>query len=143
AVGNTPPVLRFEQNGPPVQGPQGMTVERAASVGAPLSLSVWVADDAKFTSSSSNRPKNLGAPVTLRWTKFSGPGTVTFSKERPEIEKTQDKSAAFSGKATITATFSEPGDYVLHVVANDYSGDGGGGFQCCWTNGEVKVSVSR
>src|SRR5215813_4503164 len=55
AVGNTPPVVRFEQNGPSVQGPQGMTVERSASAGSPLSLSVWVADDAKFTSSSSNR----------------------------------------------------------------------------------------
>ena len=33
----------------------------------------------------------------------------------------------FSGKATTTVRFSEPGDYVLHVTANDYSGDGGGG----------------
>jgi len=30
---------------------------------------------------------------------------------------------------------------VLHIVANDWSGDGGGGFQCCWTNAQVKVSV--
>jgi hypothetical protein len=30
---------------------------------------------------------------------------------------------------------------MLHVVANDYSGEGGRGFQCCWTNGHVKVSV--
>jgi hypothetical protein len=30
---------------------------------------------------------------------------------------------------------------VLHVTANDYSGDGGGGFQCCWTTGLMKVSV--
>jgi hypothetical protein len=32
---------------------------------------------------------------------------------------------------------------VLHVTANDYSGDGGGGFVCCWTTAMVKVSVSR
>ena len=141
AVGNTPPVMRFEQNGPSVQGPQGMTVERKAMVGSPLNLTVWVADDAKFTSSSSAKPRNLGAPVTLRWTKYRGPGEVTFSKDRPETEKIEDKSAAFAGKATTNASFAAPGDYVLHVVANDYSGDGGGGFQCCWTNGEVKVSV--
>jgi hypothetical protein len=24
---------------------------------------------------------------------------------------------------------------------NDYSGEGGGGFQCCWTNGQVRVTV--
>jgi hypothetical protein len=57
---------------------------------------------------------------------------VTFGKDRPSVE---------NGSATTTARFSEPGDYVLHVQVNDYSGDGGSGFQCCWTNGEVKVSV--
>jgi hypothetical protein len=38
--------------------------------------------------------------------------------------------------------FSEPGEYVLHVTANDYSGEGGGGFVCCWTTAMLKVSVS-
>jgi hypothetical protein len=141
AVGNTPPVVRFEQNGPSVQGPQGMTVERSATVTTPLALTVWVSDDAKFTSSSSNRPKNLGPPAVLRWSKYRGPGNVTFSQTKPTIDKTEDKTAAFSGKAAITASFSEPGQYVLHLVANDYSGEGGGGFQCCWTNAQVKVSV--
>jgi len=31
AVGNTPPVLRFDPQGPSVQGPQGLTVERTAT----------------------------------------------------------------------------------------------------------------
>jgi len=47
----------------------------------------------------------------------------------------------FCGSATTAVTFGAPGDYILHVVANDASGDGGGGFQCCWTTGQVKVSV--
>ena len=34
-----------------------------------------------------------------------------------------------------------PGEYTLRVQANDSSGDGGGGFQCCWTNAHVKVAV--
>jgi hypothetical protein len=45
------------------------------------------------------------------------------------------------GKATTTATFSEPGDYIIEVAANDWSGEGGRGFQCCWTTAQVKVSV--
>ena len=49
----------------------------------------------------------------------------------------------YEGKATTTAKFSEPGEYVLQVTANDYSGDGGGGFQCCWTNSLVKVDSRR
>jgi hypothetical protein len=34
-----------------------------------------------------------------------------------------------------------PGEYVLRLQANDASGEGGGGFQCCWTNVHVGVSV--
>jgi hypothetical protein len=40
------------------------------------------------------------------------------------------------------ARFSEPGEYVLHVTAMDYSGEGGGGEVCCWTTAMVKVSVT-
>jgi hypothetical protein len=34
-----------------------------------------------------------------------------------------------------------PGDYVLRVEGNDSTGVGGGGFQCCWTNAHVGVTV--
>jgi hypothetical protein len=144
AVGNTPPVLRFEENGPSVQGPAGMTVTRTAKVGTPLSLTVWARDDAKLTTSSGAAPRTLGAPVTLRWSKFRGPGSVTFANARPAMEKLAggNPGTPFSGKATTSVTFGSPGEYVLHVVLNDYSGEGGQGFQCCWTNGQVRVSVT-
>lgn len=148
AVGNTPPVLSFEENGPSVQGPQGFNAgERTAKVGNPLTLAVWVSDDAKFTTSSGARPKDLGSPVTVRWIKYRGAGSVMFAPDKPEVEKVDRAvnqgagAAPFNGKATTTATFSAPGEYVLHVTANDYSGEGGAGFQCCWTNGQVKVTV--
>jgi hypothetical protein len=144
AVGNTPPVLRFEENGQSVQGPTGLTVDRTAKLRTPLNLTVWVEDDAKLTTASGVPPKDLDHPVTLRWTKFRGPGAVTFSNAHPVLEKLPigNSKLAFVGKATTTATFTVPGAYVLHVVANDYSGEGGSGFQCCWTNGQVKVTVS-
>jgi len=144
ATGNTPPVLRFAENGPPNQGPGGIMLERTAKVGTPLDLTIWVQDDAKLTTSSGAPPRNLGAPVTLRWTKFRGPGAVTFSNARPELEKIAGGSPGvpFSGKATTRVTFATPGEYVLHVVLNDYSGEGGGGFQCCWTTGQAKVKVT-
>lgn len=141
AVGNTPPVLSFEEKGPSVQGPHVFMAQRTAKIGSPLPLTVWVSDDAKFTSTTGAKPKELGLPVTLKWTMYRGPGHVTFAADRPGVEKIERPGAAFSGKAATTATFSEPGEYVLHVVANDYSGEGGGGFQCCWTSGQVKVSV--
>jgi hypothetical protein len=46
------------------------------------------------------------------------------------------------GKATTTAHFGQPGEYILRLQANNSTGDGGGGFQCCWTNVHVKVTVS-
>ena len=143
AVGNTPPTVGFDQAGPFVQGPRGLTVERTAKAGTPLALTAWVSDDAKFTTSSGARPKDPGPPVTLRWSKYRGPGSVTFGNERPSVEKVESKNTAapFSGRAATTATFSQPGDYVVHIVANDYSGEGGGGFQCCWTTAQVRVSV--
>ncbi len=141
AVGNTPPVIRLEENGPAVQGPLGMSTQRKAKLNEAISLTVWATDDAKFTSATGAKPKNLGPPVTLHWTKYRGPGLVKFSEDRPEVKPDSSKTDAFSGKATTTATFSEPGEYVLHVVANDYSGEGGLGFQCCWTNAQVKVLV--
>ena len=48
----------------------------------------------------------------------------------------------FNGKGTTIATFSEPGEYILRVIANDSSGPDGGDFVCCWTNAEVKVKVN-
>jgi len=143
AVGNTPPMLGFEEKGPSTRGPQGLIVERTTKVGNPLGLTVWVSDDAKWTTNSGARPANSGPPITVKWTKYRGPGDVIFDNARPPVQKSgqQDPGAAFSGRATTTVRFSEPGHYILHVVANDYSGDGGGGFQCCWTSGKVRVSV--
>jgi hypothetical protein len=144
AVNNTPPVVSFNREGPVVQGPRGLSVDRVTKVGMPLELTAWVTDDAKFTSNSSLKPKDPGPAVTVRWSKYRGPGNVTFDEERPPVEGAETKSPpGFSGKATATATFDSPGDYVLHIVANDYSGDGGGGFQCCWTTAQVRVSVRQ
>jgi hypothetical protein len=145
AVGNTPPVVGFEEHGSTVQGPGGLIVERSLKFGSPLELTTWVSDDAKLTTSSGAPPKNLGPPVTLHWSKYRGPGTVTFTAERPEVQKLDrpDRKATFNGKATTSVTFGEPGEYMLHLTANDYSGEGGSGFQCCWTTALVKVSVQQ
>lgn len=138
-LGNTPPVVSFEEGGPSVQGPKPMTAARATRAGNPLTLTVWVADDAKTYPGA--KPPDT-PPVTLTWSKFRGLGAVTFANAKPEVKKTEGKTtSAFNGQATTTATFSEPGEYILEVVANDWSGEGGRGFQCCWTNALVKVTV--
>jgi hypothetical protein len=144
AVGNTPPVIRFEESGKTIQGPIATLTAapvRTVAAGVPLALPLWVTDDMKYTNGSGAPLTRQRPPVTLTWSKYRGPGTVTFDKAKPEVEKLAAGEGAFSGRGTTNVKFSEPGDYVLHVTANDYSGDGGGGFGCCWTTGLVKVSV--
>jgi hypothetical protein len=144
SVGNTPPVVSFEEHGPSVQGPREFAVERKAKVGEPLALTVWVSDDAKYVSNTGGKPKPGTPPVTLKWSMYRGPALVAFAPDQPKVEKLEPaEGAPFHGKATTAATFSEPGQYVLSVMANDYSGEGGRGFQCCWTNAQVKVLVER
>jgi hypothetical protein len=143
ASGNTPPFISFEEGAPGVNGPRGQSVNLTTTFPNPITLTTWMSDDGKL----SPRPSPVRIkydPVKIRWSKFRGPGTVTFADNRPALEKIESKvtpAPAFSGRATTTATFSEPGEYLLHVVANDASGDGGRGFQCCWSNAQVKVSV--
>jgi hypothetical protein len=61
--------------------------------------------------------------------------SISFDNNKPTI----DRDAA--GKAVTNATFSAPGDYILRVEGNDSTGSGGGGFQCCWSNAHVSVTV--
>lgn len=143
AVGNTPPQIRFDPNGEVVQGPIGSfatAATRTASVSTPLALSVSATDDMKYTSGTNAPMSTPRPPVTIRFSQYRGAGKITFDKPRPAVEKIAG-AAPFNGRASTTAKFSEAGDYVIHVTANDYSGDGGGGFGCCWTTGLVKVSV--
>jgi hypothetical protein len=143
STGNTPPILKLE--GASVQGPRPVGVAMSTKPAAPLKLSVSVTDDAKVPLIGGlGLDKPSTPPLTVTWIKLRGPGTVTFGNAKPAVELAnngQVTSAGVSGAATTTATFSEPGDYVLLVVANDWSGVGGHGYQCCWTNAHVRVSV--
>jgi len=144
-MGNTPPTLHFEPGGPGHTGPPtGIAAALATSVSEPLPLTVWVTDKpAKFSANVTRPPAGGGGgrgrgarpDLALSWSLHRGPADVTFANAKPPIDKAAD------GKTTTTATFTAPGDYILRVQANDISGEGGGGFQCCWTNAHVKVTV--
>jgi len=147
AVKNTPPIVRFTEQGPGTQGPLAMLSKaetRTARVSSPLPLSVWAEDDAKFASGTMALPKNPPPPVRLYWTLFRGPAAVMFEKDNPPMDTLAGGgvNVPFRGKSATTAKFSQPGDYVLQVTANDYSGEGGGGEVCCWTTTLVKVTVT-
>ena len=133
--GNTPPVVKFDASGPEGRGPGGIVAgPLSATMGTPLALAVWARDDGKAVGSIARSGRG-GALPTLTWFKHQGPGSVTFTPTTPAVN-------AADAKATTTVTFSEPGEYLLRVRANDSSGLASAGHaQCCWTNGFVKVIV--
>jgi hypothetical protein len=114
-----------------------------ATAGQSVNLTVNVTDDGipkarrQQTASDGEAPNLLAGP-NVRWSKYRGPSTVKFST-------TIVPWAA--GKATTTATFSEPGEYVIQALADDGSvlgqsqGQNVPGYSCCWTTGHIKVTV--
>lgn len=113
---NTPPVVRVE------------TPEATLDAPGPLTLSVSATDD--------GLPARGGKPVglTANWAKYRGPGAVRLAPAQSKL---------VDGRASVTATFDAPGEYVLQVVVDDGSGElaGNFGYHCCWTNAQIKVTV--
>ncbi len=144
ANGNTPPWLRVadadELRGPPVTG---VSATLDATAGEPLELAATVRDAALTIPPPPRRNRPPRPPVTLTWRLFRGPADVLFdtgAEEEPENGRHEFETVA-GGDASTWVTFSEPGQYRLMATANDISGNGGGGDQCCWTTTYVDVSV--
>jgi hypothetical protein len=136
---NKPPVLAFSEGGPKFTGPPVATAATfTGTVQQPVAISVWVEDPKSPNEIELPGAAAFRGPVarvaTISLHKFRGPGKVTFDK--PRIPATTQGE-----RITANATFDTPGDYLLRVQANDESGEGGAGFQCCWTNTYVKVTV--
>ena len=137
--GNTPPAVRFTPDGPSAQGPGGPTAALDAAAGEPVALRVWATDDGlppppdpdKVLRSLQARYREADPDtggVTVSWTKYRGPGTVSFAGAALRVT---------GGVAETTATFDMPGEYVLRALVRDGSRMTG----CCWTNGFLHVTV--
>ena len=126
------PLLRWAADGPAGRGPRGITGEaRHAKAGATLDLSAWVARDPEAAGDA--------RPINVKWFKHQGPGDVTFAGRAASVEA--DTWAPEGGAEVATAvTFSEPGEYLLRVLAFNVIREFE--FQCCWTNGFVPVTVT-
>ena len=139
AMGSVPPLLRFKPDGPAGRGPVGMQADPVqARVGAPLPLTMWTSDDSvrepePVPIATKGKPK---AAINVTWYKHSGPGPVVFDPPKAPIAELQ-------GTATTSATFKQPGEYVIRVRTDNFGRlDTSPGNQCCWTNGYVKVTVT-
>ena len=126
------PLLRWAPEGPAGRGPSGITGEaRAARVGMPFALHTWVGRDPGGVADE--------RPINVKWFKHQGPGDVAFTERTASVEP--DAWAQAGGaEVTAAATFSEPGEYLLRVLAFNVIREFE--FQCCWTNGFVPVTVA-
>ena len=111
-----------------------------ARVGEPLTLSAVVEDDGKFRprpmpaalAGASHFVPNSATGLRLSWFRYRGPGEVEF--DPPQTKVWQDRrdggnspwSAGWSpppvpdgNRWAATATFSEPGTYVLRALTSD------------------------
>jgi hypothetical protein len=69
--------------------------------------------------------------LKVEWYKYRGPGKVTFADAVPKINQ---------GTAVTTASFSEPGVYMLQVLGDDGSRSAPTS-ECCWTTAVTTVTV--
>lgn len=139
AMGNTPPTIKFSPTGAAQQGPPAplaQAFQMTATAGEAMPITVWITDEgptnvdpAAGGGGAGPRPPRISVVLSH----YRGVGTIKFADSTPTVEK--------DGKASTTATFSQPGEYVIRVEGNDSSGVGGGGFQCCWTTAYIKVNV--
>ncbi|HSH75114.1 MAG TPA: hypothetical protein VLA09_05505 [Longimicrobiales bacterium] len=157
----------------PGRGPAGVLAARTmtTSAGVPTALSVDVKEISVRLPDETD-PTLLRGPATLRvvWTPYQGPvgAKVDFSRHPTTPEQPEDPDGARwgarcysavpcasldedqiilvpSGEGTVrvVATFSEPGDYVIHAQVDNWGlPDSTFQNQCCWTNGYVRVAVS-
>lgn len=124
ALGNTPPVVQLAESPAKIQGPpRGISATMSTTIGKPLPLHATVTDDMVV---DPRRPVDA-QKLFVSWSLFRGSGPVHFLNPT---------------SADTTATFDAAGEYIIRLQANDVSGEGGGGFQCCWTSVLLKVSVA-
>ena len=140
-------------------GPEGVvaTETKSIAVGELLTLSVETEDP------SVRDPSNplFAKPIDTRviWYKHQGPGEVEFSEHdsspfistparstRGMIPSAPSRIAISAGKgsASVLATFSEPGEYMVRARLDNWnSSDSDGLDQCCWSNAFQRVRVTE
>jgi|TARA_B100000315_G_scaffold127995_1_gene117716 hypothetical protein len=143
ALGSLNPDIRFTEGGPVGSGREGVMGPRVnAKVGTPVTLAAMVKDNGERA--GYDLDTNY-FPIGTEWILHQGPSLPVFE---PAMTSGRDRGeAGVSGadwtEATTQAVFSEPGDYVVRVRADNWAApDSKMDNQCCWTNGYIPVTVT-
>lgn len=161
--GTIEPLGWVNEGGPTGVGPTGVLDDHrgAVRVGQQVELTVH-ADDKSVRDASDPR---FQVPLNLRLTfkKHQGPGNIEFARHpnHPEVAASTGRrpvAGGFPGNnnqpnvvvlpqprgtATVYASFSEPGEYIVKTVIDNWNApDSSEGNQCCWTNVFTRVTVT-
>jgi hypothetical protein len=162
--GSLPPLIWFEDESRAAIDPSGVVADGVLTtrVGEAVTLEAHVRDPSER---DPDDPRLLnGVEVRAIWYKHQGPGEVTYSRHEsmPEVAESQELQFGGlpgllaapvgpqqislpegEGPVRVYATFSEPGDYVMRLHANNWGApDSNQMDQCCWTNAFVRVRVA-
>ncbi len=131
AHGSLPPSIRFDSDGPESVDREGIVARRTTtSVGTPITLSVLVQD-------RGIREDHHLYPVNTTWIWHQGPAEIDLQPESALIE------SEGWGLSTTQATFSEPGQYMIRVRADNFEAeDSSFDDQCCWSNVFFPITVT-
>lgn len=159
-AGSVAPLVSFTEGGPQGQDPMGMTAANTLTVkaGVPVTLTVQTVDPSVRDPNDPRNEKPI--PLRVSWHMHQGPGMVSFERH-PSSEEPAPLSALQiargiappgpdqtvltpgRGTASVIATFSEPGNYVMRTMVDNWDAtDSTEADQCCWTNVYQKVTVT-
>jgi len=133
---------------------------RSVKAGTEVLLTVKVKDPSVRDATDPRFKEPL--PVGVEFIKHQGPGDVTFTRhpdtevptnpygpDDPRFSRFREPDAnavsvpGGEGLARVYATFSEPGNYIIHAKVDNFRApDSSNGDQCCWTNVFERVTVT-
>jgi hypothetical protein len=150
AMGSLNPAIRFSANGPEATDREGIYAPVVnAKVGTPVTLAASVQDRGDRRG---YEVETQFFPVGTEWIMHQGPVGATVEFDNPKITgrdrgETDKQSMSGSGdwsEVKTSATFSEPGDYVIRLRVDNFSApDSQFDNQCCWSNAYVPVKVTN
>jgi len=149
-AGSVPPLMWFDSRENAGIGPEGAMdpVVHRVAVGEPLTVAVNVHDPSVWDAED---PRTRdGVPTMVQWFEHRSPAAVRWERDPAmtvaaggNLQPTQTLLPDSQGAVSVIATFSQPGDYVLRVRADNFRApDSSAGNQCCWSNGFVRVTVT-
>lgn len=155
--GSLSPIAWFKAGGERGHDPMGLTAEDtvSAKAGEATTLTIHTEDISVRDPSDPRYEKPV--PLGVTWCQHQGPGQVTFERH-PDMHEAEEigtgrrarmpdsneiQLVEAKGTAQVTATFSEPGEYMIRTrIDNWAASDSSYNDQCCWTNMYQKVTVS-